>query len=88
MKIEIKKNEKDKLVFTIEDETHTFLQLLKYFLLKNKAEYCGYYIEHPSDNKAIFIVKGKDVKNIIKKTVEDAIKELEEIKENLPSIKV
>ncbi len=87
MELEIKKKEKNKLIFSIKGETHTFLQLLKYYLIKNNADYCGYYIEHPSSNEAIFVVKGNNVEEIIKKSVKNAIKELENLKENLPEIK-
>ena len=86
MEVFIKKKEDEKMVFSIKGETHTFLQLLKHYLLQNKADYCGYYIDHPASNEALFIVKGKDVEKIIKKAIEQAINELENLRENIPSV--
>jgi len=86
MEIKIRKKEKDKIIFSIFGETHTFLQLLKYYLLKNKVDYCGYYIDHPSSNEAIFIVKGENLIEKIKNSVEEALNDLNNLRDNLPTI--
>jgi len=86
MEVFIKKKESEKIVLSIKGETHTFLQLLKHYLLQHKADYCGYYIDHPTSNEALFIVKGKNVEKIIKKAIEQAISELENLRENIPTI--
>jgi len=63
-----------------------FSSSLSYYLLKNKVDYCGYYIDHPSSNEAIFIVKGENLIEKIKNSVEEALNDLNNLRDNLPTI--
>jgi DNA-directed RNA polymerase subunit L len=73
MKVEVVTNEKDTLEFFIEGERHTLPNLLKEKLgCDANVEFCAYRLDHPLDQKARFIVKGKNPK----KAVEDAVKQI------------
>ena len=37
--------------FQIIDEDHTLGNVLRYIIMKNPVEFCGYSIPHPSENK-------------------------------------
>jgi len=73
MKVEVVTNEKDHLEFFIEGERHTLPNLLKEKLATDTSvEFCAYRLDHPLDQKARFIVKGKNPK----KAVEEALKQI------------
>jgi len=77
MKIDVLKNEKNFVEFTIEGQRHTLPNLLKQKLLENKSvEFVSYVLEHPMDKSAKFVLRtdGKSPK----KALEDAAKEIEE----------
>ena len=77
MEIELIKNNKNMVEFSIKGERHTFSNLLKSRLLEDKSvEFASYLLEHPTDNSAKFILatKGKTPK----KALEDAIKKIDD----------
>ena len=77
MELEVIKSAKNSLEFYLEGERNTFSNLLKSRLLEDKdVEYVSYMLEHPTSNKARFILKtsGKTPK----KAIEDAAKKIEE----------
>ena len=77
MKLEIISNEKDNLEFYIDGERHTLTNLLKETLTDNETvDFVAYKLDHPTENKAKFILKAKNAKKILT----DTLKELEEFK--------
>lgn len=81
MKLEILANEKDNLEFYVEGERHTLTNLLKEKLSKNESvDFVAYKLDHPSDNKARFILKAKNAKKILLDTLKEIEKELDNFK--------
>jgi len=77
MEIEVISSEKNLLEFYLQGERHTFSNLLKSRLLEDKdVEMVSYLLDHPTSNKARFILRtsGKTPK----KAIEDAAKKIEE----------
>jgi DNA-directed RNA polymerase subunit L len=87
MEIEIIKNEKNDLKFYLIGERHTLPSLLKSRLLDDKSvEFVSYKLEHPLEDKSVFIVKTKGKSS--KKALQDAVKEIQkELKEMGTSLK-
>ena len=77
MELEVLKNEQNHLEFVLKGERHTFPGLLKSKLLNNEAvTFASYVLDHPSDNKAHFVVKTKGVS--VKKALSEACDAIEE----------
>src|SRR3989344_1981383 len=61
MDLDLIRKQKNLLEFEIKGERHTFLNLLRSYLLKDAGvEFASYRLEHPMDNDAKFIVRTKD----------------------------
>ena len=88
MKIKVLKEENNKAVLEIFEDTHTYVQLLKEYCLKNGAKFVGYYKEHPSSKSILFIIEGKEPLKIIEKSKEDIIKDFTKLKENVEKLKI
>ena len=77
MELEVISSDKNSLEFYLAGERHTFSNLLKSRLLEDKdVDMVSYILEHPTSNKARFILKtsGKTPK----KAIEDAAKKIED----------
>lgn len=83
MKINIIEEDKSKIVFTVEGETHTLCNVLVKELNKDKdVTFAAYQIDHPLVGVPEIIVNGKDVKKSLKtaiKSVTDQAKEFEKL---------
>lgn len=88
MKLEILKSEKDHAEFIIEGERHTFPNILKQKLLERKdVEFVSYILEHPTDNKAKFVLKtrGKTPKKVLEEATKDIEKDLTDFEKKVVS---
>lgn len=74
MEIKILKDEKENL--EIEIGNLTIAELLRVYLNENGAEYAVWKRDHPSTNP-ILVIKGKDAKKILKKSIEVVEKEID-----------
>jgi DNA-directed RNA polymerase subunit L len=86
MELKILKEENNKLVLEIFEDTHTFLQLLKEYLLKNGAKFVGYYKDHPENKSVIFYIEGDNPKEILKKAKESIINDFSKLKEEVENL--
>lgn len=81
MKIELITQGKDEIEFFIEGERHTIPNLLKEKLGEDETvDFCGYRLDHPLDEKARFVVKGKSPKKSLENAIKNAKNELNELK--------
>jgi len=83
MEIKVLEEDKNKIKFEIEGETHTIANLLTKYLLKDPdVEISMYQVPHPLEEKAIIYVvtKNKDPRKVIKETIDKIIKDLEKLK--------
>ena len=83
MEVEVLESSKNKLKFKIKGETHTFCNILRREIYKDKStKIAGYRIEKSLENEPIFILETetKDPKKILLEAVDrlrDEFKELE-----------
>lgn len=89
MELEIIKNEKSELEFVIGGERHTIPNLLREKLSENNdVEFVAYRMEHPSDNKALFVLKTKgNAKKVLEDTVKEIQKDIDEFKKGFEKLK-
>lgn len=81
MKLNIVTNEKDTLEFYMEGERHTIANYLKEKIAEmDSIEFCAYKLDHPLDNKAKFIIKGKNPKKALEEAIKQAKTELADFK--------
>ncbi len=81
MKLNIVTNEKDTLEFYMEGERHTIANYLKEKIAEmDGVEFCAYKLDHPLDNKAKFIIKGKNPKKALETAIQQAKTELADFK--------
>lgn len=74
MEVKILKEEKDYL--EIELDNLTIAELVRVYLNENGADYAVWKREHPSENP-ILVIKTKDPKKVLKKTIETIEKEID-----------
>jgi DNA-directed RNA polymerase subunit L len=65
MKLKLLEKAKDKIVFEVSGETHTFLNLLRENAWKVGSEQASYVIEHPYLSEPRFIVKADNPAKIL-----------------------
>ena len=89
MKLEVIKNEKSELEFIVEGERHTVPNLLREKLTQNAdVEFVAYKLEHPLDQKAVFILKTKgNAKKVLDDTIKDIQKDIDEFKKGFEKVK-
>jgi DNA-directed RNA polymerase subunit L len=89
MKLEIIKNEKSELEFSIEGERHTIPNLLREKLSQNSdVEFVAYRLEHPLDQKAMFVLKTKgSAKKVLEDTIKELQKDIDEFKKGFEKLK-
>ena len=82
MKLNLIKENDDRMEIEVGEEGHTFLNLLQSFLLAEKSvEMAGYTKFHPLMDKSLLMVKlgrGKNYKGVLLKSSEKASKALTE----------
>jgi len=88
MEIEILKEEKNKLVLKIREDSHTILQLMKEYLLRNGAKFVGYYKDHPESKEVIYFIEGENPKDLLKKAKESIIEDFSKLKEEIENLNV
>lgn len=74
MEVKIIKDEKEHL--EIEIESLTIAELMRVYLSENGADYAVWKRDHPSKNP-ILVIKTKEPKKILKKTIEVVEKEID-----------
>lgn len=80
MKVDIKEESKDKLLFNIDGEDHTLCNLLVKKLNENKDVIrATYSIDHPLVGIPEVMVEAKDAKAAVKKAIADLLKSAEEL---------
>ncbi len=88
MKLNIVTNEKDTLEFYIEGERHTIANYLKEKIAQMEGiEFCAYKLDHPLENKAKFMIKGKNPKKALEEAIKLAKDELNEFKATTDKLK-
>jgi len=88
MKLNIVTNEKDTLEFYIEGERHTIANYLKEKIAQmDGIEFCAYKLDHPLENKAKFMIKGKNPKKALEEAIKLAKDELTEFKATTDKLK-
>ncbi|MBT4870746.1 MAG: DNA-directed RNA polymerase subunit L [Candidatus Diapherotrites archaeon] len=89
MKLEIIKDEKSELEFVVEGERHTVPNLLREKLSgNNDVEFVAYKLEHPLDQRAVFVLKTKgSAKKVLEDTVKDIQKDIDEFKKGFEKAK-
>ena len=88
MKLNIVTNEKDTLEFYIEGERHTIANYLKEKIAQmDGIEFCAYKLDHPLENKAKFMIKGKNPKKALEEAIKLAKDELNEFKTTTDKLK-
>ena len=89
MKLEVIKNEKSELEFIVEGERHTIPNLLREKLSQNSdVEFVAYKLEHPLDQKAVFVLKTKtSAKKVLDDTIKDIQKDIGEFKKGFEKLK-
>ena len=89
MKLEIIKNEKSELEFSVEGERHTIPNLLREKLSQNgDVEFVAYRLDHPLDQKAMFVLKTKgSAKKILEDTIKELQKDIDEFKKGFEKVK-
>ena len=89
MKLEIIKNEKSELEFSVEGERHTVPNLLREKLSQNSdVEFVAYRLNHPLDQKAMFVLKTKgSAKKVLEDTVKEIQKDIDEFKKGFEKVK-
>jgi len=89
VKIDILKSEKDYAEFVLEDERHTFPNLLKQKLLERKdVEFASYILEHPTDSNAKFVLKtkGKTPQKVLDEAAKDLEKDLDDFEKGIKKV--
>ena len=89
MKFNVLEESKDKLVFELEGETHTFCNMLKEALRNVKGvEIATYRIDHPLIGKPEFLIetKGVDPRKALQTALKSIKKEAEEFKKEAGSL--
>ena len=89
MKLEIIKNEKSELEFIVEGERHTIPNLLREKLSQNSdVEFVAYRLDHPLDQKAVFVLKTKgSAKKVLEDTIKEIQKDFDEFKKGFEKLK-
>jgi len=89
MKLEVIKNEKSELEFIVEGERHTVPNLLREKLSQSgDVEFVAYRLDHPLDQKAVFILKTKgNAKTVLESTIKDIQKDIDEFKKSFEKAK-
>ncbi len=88
MKVKVLKEEENKMVLKIYNETFTPLELLKEYLLKNGANYAGYYKEHPESKEIILIFEGENARSILEKAKTQIIEDFKDLKSKISNLKI
>jgi len=82
MKLNLVKEENNKIEFEVSGEGHTFLNLLQNYILKEKnVKIAGYSKVHPLMDRCLFFVtlnRGKDFKKVLLNSSEKTTKQLTE----------
>lgn len=89
MEIEILESSKNRLKFKIKGETHTFCNILRRELWKDKStKVAGYKIEKSLENEPIFIIEteSKDPKKSLLEAANRLKKEFKELEPKLTKI--
>ena len=84
MNLKILEEKKNKLVFELEGESHTFCGILKKELWNDEhVKAAGYYIEHPLLNVPRFVLEtdGADPKKTLQSAAKRIEKDLTKVKE-------
>jgi len=89
MKLDVVKNEKNEMEFSVEGERHTIPNLLREKLSENNdVEFVAYRLEHPLDQKAMFVLKTKGpAKKVLEDTIKDLQKDINEFKKGFEKAK-
>lgn len=90
MEVKILEEKKNKIIFEIEDETHTLPQMLKEQLWEDDhVKAAGYTQEHPLIPKTKFVLEtdGADPKKTIESAIKKMQKQVEKIKDEIKKIK-
>ena len=89
MKLDVIKNEKSELEFNIEGERHSIPNLLRDKLSQNnEVEFVAYKLDHPLDQKALFVLKTKgSAKKVLEDTIKDIQKDIGEFKKGFEKVK-
>lgn len=86
MEINIIEDKKNKLVFEIKGEDHTFANILRKELWNDEhVKASAYNIEHPLVGQPQFVIQtdGEDPKKILKSAAKKVQKQLEKLKEEI-----
>ncbi|MEM4330879.1 MAG: hypothetical protein QW273_02630 [Candidatus Pacearchaeota archaeon] len=84
--MEIKILKEDKNLLEIEVDNLTIAELLRVYLQKEGAEFAAWRRDHPTKN-VILHVEGENVKKLIKETIENIQKELEDFLKEYKKLK-
>jgi DNA-directed RNA polymerase subunit L len=85
MEIKVLEESKNKILFQLKDEDHTFCNLLRQSLVSNDAvKLATYKIDHPLVGIPQFIVetKDKDPKKVLMEAAKEIQKELDKFKKS------
>ncbi|HIQ51106.1 MAG TPA: hypothetical protein EYH54_03985 [Nautiliaceae bacterium] len=88
MEFEILKEEKNKLVLKVKKESHTTLQLIKEYLLKNGSNFVAYYKDHPESNEVIYFIEAENPKEVLKKAKNSIIEDFNKLKEDIEKLEI
>lgn len=70
MKLELIEKGKDKLIFELIGETHTFMNLLRENAWKSGSRQASYVVEHPYLSEPKFMVLAKDPKKTLERATQ------------------
>jgi len=72
----------------MKEDSHTILQLLKEYLLKNGAKFVAYYKNHPESKEVVYFIEAENPKEALERAKNSIIEDFSKLKEEIENLKI